>query len=48
MPIWLRKFYYKKIETALKAQQKQAEKQRKSTKPPKFAKPTKRIANTRR
>jgi hypothetical protein len=33
MPIWLRKFYYKKIEEAIKAKQKATEKNKKTTTP---------------
>ena len=39
MPVWLRKFYYKKIEEALKKQKEAQEKQTKNTNKPKVSKP---------
>ena len=39
MPVWLRSFYYKKIEEALQKQKKDSEKTSKNSKPPKVVKP---------
>ena len=40
MPIWLRKFYYKKIEESLKKQKEAQEKQTKTTSKPKIPRPS--------
>lgn len=40
MPIWLRKFYYKKTEDAIKEQNKKTNTPSKSTNKPKISKPS--------